>query len=307
MTRSLPSRQSGYCLSLCNLCTPGHAIYVRQHWNTYFCPAAGHEQFDPYSFVKYIRDIGRAYQRQAIEIVTICRTFVQVSPQAYQHETKFKEAILAVDMALRLATEAGKKVTVAASKAFAEAQEKLVQYEESAHPRPSIANIATRMTQAKATDQRSLRLFNRLKAKCGIDVKTPNISSTQHINFVLLKSPVPDPKSLIVHQVFSSIQPMTSEILWNFSRYTDDRRIALRQNPHFYLNLPDAYGAGFFKDPTKDFVLKRNDTVIVYVLVDKPDLGRVYLEAEKRRVFGNVWMPNDVMIFKGEPNLIPSE
>ena len=32
----------------------------------------------------------------------------------------------------------------------------------------SIANISARMTQAKATDQRSLGLFNRLKAKCGI-------------------------------------------------------------------------------------------------------------------------------------------
>ena len=32
---------------------------------------ASEEQFDPYSFVKYIRIIGRAYQRQAIELVMI--------------------------------------------------------------------------------------------------------------------------------------------------------------------------------------------------------------------------------------------
>ena len=106
-----------------------------------------------------------------------------------------------------------------------------------------------------------------------------------------------------------STQPMSSEILWNFSRYTDDRRIALQQNPHFYLDLPttkDAYGAGFFKDSTKEFKFKGNDTV--YVLVDKPDLSRVYLEAEKRkRIFGNVWRPNDVMIFKGEPNITRSK
>ena len=97
---------------------------------------------------------------------------------------------------------------------------------------------------------------------------------------------------------------MTSEILWNFSRYKDERRIALRQNPHFYLELPtagDAYGADFFKESTKEFRFKCNDTV--YVLVDKPDLGRVYLDAEQRKsIFGNVWMPNNVMIFKGEPN-----
>ena len=112
-----------------------------------------------------------------------------------------------------------------------------------------------------------------------------------------------------------STQPatMSSEILWNFSRYTDDRRIALRQNPHFYLDLPTfgrAYGTEFSKDSMRDsdFILKRNDTV--YILVDKPDLGRVYLEVEakrQKRIFGNVWMPNGVMIFKGEPNITTSE
>ena len=105
---------------------------------------------------------------------------------------------------------------------------------------------------------------------------------------------------------------MSSEILWNFSRYTDDRRIALRQNPHFYLDLPtsvDDYGAKFSKHPERDFSLEHNDTV--YVLVDKPGLNRVYLEADgqqriQRRIFGNVWMPRDVMILKGEPDITPS-
>ena len=42
---------------------------------------------------------------------------------------------MAVDMALRLATDAGKKVTVIASaEAFAEAEKLLLQYEKSAHP-----------------------------------------------------------------------------------------------------------------------------------------------------------------------------
>jgi hypothetical protein len=99
---------------------------------------------------------------------------------------------------------------------------------------------------------------------------------------------------------------MTSEILWNFSRYTDDRQIALRQNPQFYLDLPTSFGADFVKDSTKDLQFKRNDTV--YVLVDKSDLGRIYLEAEERkRIFGNVWKSNDVLIFKGKPNVTPSK
>lgn len=49
------------------------------------------ERFDPYSFVKYIKAIGRAYQRQAIELVSICRLFVESSPENDQHDAKFKE------------------------------------------------------------------------------------------------------------------------------------------------------------------------------------------------------------------------
>ncbi|KAH8993692.1 hypothetical protein EDB92DRAFT_374246 [Lactarius akahatsu] len=207
--------------------------------------------------------------------------------------------MLAADEALRSATDAGKKTTDAASNAFDEAQKKLLNYEKIAHP--SIADISGRMARAKEKDQRSLGLFNKLRAKRGI--YTPNDPPTLRINFVLPKF-LTDPNPLIVHQVLSS-KPMSSEILWNFSRYTDDRRIALRQNPHFYLHLPtfgdDAYGTRFPKVAMKDFLLKPNDTV--YVLVDKPDLGRVFLEVDseakiRKRTFGNVWMPNNVLIFK---------
>lgn len=42
--------------------------------------------------------------------------------------------------------------------------------------------------------------------------------------------------------------------------------------------------------------LKPHDTV--YILVDRP--GRVFIETGgERRGFGNVWMLNDTLIFKG--------
>ena len=97
------------------------------------------------------------------------------------------------------------------------------------------------------------------------------------------------------------INPRSSEIIWNFTRYEDNRRITLRQNPHFYTGLPgsaDAYGAGFSKTSLKDFSAKPNDTI--YVLVDKSDPGRVHLEAATgNRTFSNIWMPQHVMVFKG--------
>ncbi len=49
------------------------------------------DQFDPYSFVKYVAATGRAYQRQAIELVVICRLFMQASPQSVQHDVQFKQ------------------------------------------------------------------------------------------------------------------------------------------------------------------------------------------------------------------------
>jgi hypothetical protein len=135
------------------------------------------------------------------------------------------------------------------------------------------------------------------------------------LNFVLLNSPS-DPKPLIMQRehdclAFNFIltqtaemlpcNPRASEIIWNFTRYEDERRVTLRQNPHLYVGLPtsaDAYGAGFSMNPTKDFNVKPNDTI--YVLVDRSGLGCVHLEAEERdRAFGNVWMPKEAMIFKG--------
>ena len=90
------------------------------------------------------------------------------------------------------------------------------------------------------------------------------------------------------------------EILWNFSRYRDDKRLTLKQNPHFYRDLPtspEAYGSTFQADPIDDF----HNVIKVHVLTDKP--GRVYLQGSTRsaRAFGNVWVPNPGhgIIFKG--------
>ena len=87
------------------------------------------------------------------------------------------------------------------------------------------------------------------------------------------------------------------EILWNFSRSKDNKRITLKQNPHFYKSLPsikEGYGYDFRMDPMDNFV----DAPKVYVLTDRP--GRVYIESgQDTRVFGNVWQPKDAIIFKG--------
>ena len=91
-----------------------------------------------------------------------------------------------------------------------------------------------------------------------------------------------------------------SEVLWIFSRLkNENKRLALKQNPHFYKwlpTLPEVYGGEFRMDPIETFRHER-----ISVLVDNPKhAGRVFLEAAgKMWTFGNVWVSNGRIIFKG--------
>ena len=90
------------------------------------------------------------------------------------------------------------------------------------------------------------------------------------------------------------------EVLWIFNRFQDKNKcLALQQNPYFYSGLPalpEAYGGEFRMYPIMSFRHER-----VSVLTDTPDYaGRVFLEtAGEFRAYGNVWVPNDALIFKG--------
>ncbi len=98
-----------------------------------------------------------------------------------------------------------------------------------------------------------------------------------------------------------SARPSLPEILWNFNRYKDRARITLEQNPHFYSRChadESAYTPKFRRHPLQDAsrALEHNDTV--YVLFDRP--CRVFLDTEKKpRIFGNVWLLNGSLIFRG--------
>ena len=90
------------------------------------------------------------------------------------------------------------------------------------------------------------------------------------------------------------------EILWNFSRIKDaKKRLTLKQNPHFYKRLPTIphlYGGTFRTEPIDTFQHEK-----ISVLTDNPDsVGRVYVDVgQKKRAFGNVWIPSNAIIFRG--------
>ena len=106
------------------------------------------------------------------------------------------------------------------------------------------------------------------------------------------------PRYLIPVLEVLSDSPTVQEILWNFSRFKDEKqRLILRDNPHFYEEFPTspgAYGESVKIDPTEDFRHANK----FYVLIDKQELVQI-LTDQDTRFFGNFWCPKNAIIFKG--------
>ncbi|KAF8477821.1 hypothetical protein DFH94DRAFT_93912 [Russula ochroleuca] len=118
---------------------------------------------------------------------------------------------------------------------------------------------------------------------------------TKIVKFHLLSS-LPDAHPISVKLLLSN-NPSLQEILWNFSRFKDEKhRLTLRNNPHFYAELPtspEAYGDSVTIDPTEDF----RHTDECYVLTDKTEF--VYIMTDQvLQIFGNFWCLNNAIIFK---------
>ncbi|KAH9955998.1 hypothetical protein BC827DRAFT_1234259 [Russula dissimulans] len=232
-------------------------------------------KFDKLSFLKYMKNIGRAYRKQATELVSMCRTFFQAHEQNDEAYARLSIALQLVDDALKSAAEVEKKVSKEVDERFEKAIESLSDYEKQYHFKETVTQT---MAAAKAKDKSSLSAINTLKEKSGMKPNPDGWSEpTTVVDFHLFKS-LPDDNPTVVQQVLSKSSNQ-AEILWNFAR-----------PPH----IRDAYGGEFQSDPITNFV----DTPKVCVLTDRP--GRVYLESgENPRAFGNVWAPKDAIIFKG--------
>ena len=98
--------------------------------------------------------------------------------------------------------------------------------------------------------------------------------------------------------VVLSNSPSVQEILWIFSRLKEKKeRLALKDNPHFYINLPttpEAYKDNLKIDPTEDF--RHSDEF--YVLTDRPEVVHIMTDQDWQ-IFGNFWCPQNAIIFKG--------
>ncbi|KAI0300015.1 hypothetical protein B0F90DRAFT_571146 [Multifurca ochricompacta] len=253
-------------------------------------------KFDRLGFVKYMKNIGRAYRKQAMELISICRLFVQAEEQSIDAGKELRNSLQVVDDALSSATDPNKKDSEKVD-ALEAAVQALSNYESKFHHRDSDRTVSKRMEAVKKKHESSSKIWDTMKQKLRErerPTEAERSEPTTVVEFLLLKSPL-DPKPSIVKQVISKTSSI-SEILWNFSRFRDERRVTLKQNPHFYMNLPtsaEAYGDGFKIDPMKDL----QHVPKICVLTDKP--SRVFLETdETTRTFSNFWIPSRAIIFK---------
>ena len=109
---------------------------------------------------------------------------------------------------------------------------------------------------------------------------------------------LPKSQYLIYVPVRLNRSPSIQEILWNFNCLEDEKqRLNLKDNPHFYAELPtssEAYGDSVQIDPTEDF-RHANE---FYVLTDKPELVHIKT-GQVSQFFVNFWSPKSAIIFKG--------
>jgi hypothetical protein len=87
-----------------------------------------------------------------------------------------------------------------------------------------------------------------------------------------------------------------------FHHFTGKKdRLTLKQNPHFYINLPTllkAHGDKVKIDPTEDF--RQADKF--YVLTDRQEPVHIMIGNKVLHSFGNLWCYKNTIIFKGLGN-----
>ncbi|KAI9508715.1 hypothetical protein F5148DRAFT_1283655 [Russula earlei] len=117
---------------------------------------------------------------------------------------------------------------------------------------------------------------------------------TTVVEFLLFKS-LPDDNPTVVKQELGKGSKLT-EMLWNFVRYKDERRLILSQNPHFYKHLPGIkaeYTDDFRTVLTEDFQMDQDLYSHGQARLD------IYLESDQNsRAFRNVWAASKAIIFK---------
>ena len=149
-TSYLMSTMSGACSS-----ESIRLLSLRRSWSVFRLsnimsfPKSQTSNLDKLSFAKYMKNIGRAYRKQAMELVSTCRTFVQAGDRSISQDAdlrkwvpvlnliccsnRFERVLAVVDVALSSAADP--KTSVKPDQMFEGAIQELSDYEQKYHPK----------------------------------------------------------------------------------------------------------------------------------------------------------------------------
>ena len=235
------------------------------------------------------------------------------------------------------AEDAGKDESSTANDAFKKVGDRLKEYPMATQDSQKLFKTfedaylkdQTATERIKASNEKSspiVSVFYALTSEALTIYHQPRAGACKKINFVILKSLCWDTPPTVVKgwyyyplspsafhhskEYLEEIDDPTSvaQILWIFSRRKGEGRVTLKENPHFYLEIPqegsksefDSWqdGKGFHRDPLTQIGPGLGQNSTVYVLLDKS--CRLYLDIDQPRVFGNLWHPQKRVILKGE-------
>ncbi|KAH9953632.1 hypothetical protein BC827DRAFT_112547 [Russula dissimulans] len=254
------------------------------------------------SFRKYVKDIGRAYQKRSVAMIQLSRLFLEISPGKPDQIDALRSLFETVESALKSAVDAGKERSEAADTAFATAEEELDWYAAWHHPEEQsvLGDVQNIIEDAAQKDSRIMKTHKRLSTRLGLNkTGSPSSRSLVKVHFQILKSPT-DRREAPVVTCELGPDVKISELLWTLSRLPEDQRISLKQNPHFYFSrdLSDqasAYDDQFKLEPLQD--LRPEKDSVVLVLLDRA--GQIFVDYEKfSKTYGNIWKPHDAIILK---------
>ncbi|KAH9035757.1 hypothetical protein EDB85DRAFT_2212427 [Lactarius pseudohatsudake] len=127
--------------------------------------------YDPFTFRKHFKSIGRAYREQATTLIEICRLYVETYPQTYTENDGLQNILRLADAALSAAGKAKKGTTTEATEAFTRLQEEIKGFgppsSRKGAPgghRKKLPDPSTALESASKKDKKSTSTLSRVKS-----------------------------------------------------------------------------------------------------------------------------------------------
>ncbi|KAI0291895.1 hypothetical protein BC826DRAFT_466784 [Russula brevipes] len=127
------------------------------------------------SFRKYVKYIGRAYQKRSVAMIQLCRLFLEISPGKPDQMDALRSLFETVEDALKSAVDAGKERSEAADTAFATAEEELDWYAQWHHPKEQsvLGDVQNIIEDAALKDSFIMKTHKRLSTRLGLNTLLP--------------------------------------------------------------------------------------------------------------------------------------